>query len=338
MRVGGEERWIAAEEAGLYRDALGVVPPGGLPEAFLDDVPDALLELAAPLRAHPRTVRERRRARAASASTRGAALAALEQRGELVRGELRPLGHGREWCDPEVLRRVRRASLAVLRREIAPVGREALARFAPAWQGVDRRQAAGAGVERLRDVLAPLQGLPLAPELVGARRAAAPPGRLLAGLARRALRDRRARLGGGRRHRPAHGPRRPVLSRRRAAARSAAGRAASASAAPDGPVQELVRARLRAGACFFTDLLLEYPELGAEELRDALWDLVWAGEATNDAFARCARAGSPPRAPACPRWPAAGSMRRCSAGGRRLGSAAFTVVRGARRSYRGAGR
>ncbi len=41
-RIGGQERWIAADEAGLYRDALGAVPPGGLPDAFLADVPDAL--------------------------------------------------------------------------------------------------------------------------------------------------------------------------------------------------------------------------------------------------------------------------------------------------------
>ena len=45
VRLGGEERWIDAVDAGLYRDALGAVPPGGLPGAFLADVPDALLNL-----------------------------------------------------------------------------------------------------------------------------------------------------------------------------------------------------------------------------------------------------------------------------------------------------
>ena len=45
VRLGGERRWIDAADAGLYRDALGVVPPGGLPEAFLADVPDALVRL-----------------------------------------------------------------------------------------------------------------------------------------------------------------------------------------------------------------------------------------------------------------------------------------------------
>jgi ATP-dependent Lhr-like helicase len=321
VRVGGQERWIAAEEAGLYRDALGAVPPGGLPDAFLEDVPDALLEL---LRRYARThgpfecVDVRRRFGVDS----GVALEALEQRGELVRGELRPLGTQREWCDPEVLRRVRRASLAVLRREIAPVGREALARFAPAWQGIDRRQAAGAGVERLRDVLAPLQGLPLAPELwehdVLPRRLGAyspawldelcATGELVwVGAGATGRRTGRVALY-FRDDAPLLGPP-PVRGER--------------VAAPDGPVQELVRARLRAGACFFTDLLLENPELGAEEVRDALWDLVWAGEATNDAFAAlrsrrvaAARPGVP--APAGRRLDAA-----ALGGGHRLGSGRF---------------
>ena len=89
------------------------------------------------------------------------ALTALERAGELVRGELRPGGSEREWCDPEVLRRLRRASLAVLRKEIEPADQRALAAFLPSWQGVDRHPAAGAGVDRLREVLVPLQGLAL---------------------------------------------------------------------------------------------------------------------------------------------------------------------------------
>ena len=98
----------------------------------------------------------------ATASTSSAVLAALEAEGDLVRGELRPGGSGeREWCDPDVLRRLRRASLAALRKEIEPADQRALAAFAPSWQGVDRHAAAGAGRDRLREVLVPLQGLAL---------------------------------------------------------------------------------------------------------------------------------------------------------------------------------
>src|SRR5581483_8033469 len=71
-----------------------------------------------------------------------------------VRGELRPGGSEREWCDPDVLRRLRRASLAALRKEVEPVEQTAYARFLPSWHGIDRRAG-------LREALVPLQALPL---------------------------------------------------------------------------------------------------------------------------------------------------------------------------------
>src|SRR5262249_43111163 len=89
----------------------------------------------------------------------------LERSGELVRGELRPGGSEREWCDPEVLRRLRRASLASLRKEVEPADQRSLARLLPAWQGVDASPPGGAGVDRLREILVPLQGLALTPEV-----------------------------------------------------------------------------------------------------------------------------------------------------------------------------
>src|SRR5439155_1835733 len=93
------------------------------------------------------------------------ALKALERRGQVVRGELRPGGTEREWCDADVLRRLRRASLAVLRKEIEAVDQRALAAFLPSWQGVDRHPASGAGIDRLREVLVSLQGLALPVEV-----------------------------------------------------------------------------------------------------------------------------------------------------------------------------
>ncbi len=78
----------------------------------------------------------------------------LERDEKLVRGELRPGGTEREWCDPDVLRRIRRATLAVLRREVEPAEQAALGLFLPAWHGIGRRQT-------LREALVPLQALPL---------------------------------------------------------------------------------------------------------------------------------------------------------------------------------
>ena len=156
VRVGGEERLIAAEDAGRYRDALGAMPPSGLPDAFLESGELPLRTLMA------RFARGRGPFTTAEAAVRfgiepelaGRELEALEREERLVRGELRPGGTEREWCDPDVLRRLRRASLAALRKEVEPVEQTAYARFVPSWHGVDRRAG-------LREALIPLQALPL---------------------------------------------------------------------------------------------------------------------------------------------------------------------------------
>src|SRR5262245_35169878 len=153
VRIAGEERLAAADDAGRYRDALGIVPPSGLPGVFLEPVVEALRSLVA------------RWARGLGPFTTAEAsawfgvdveeeLRELEREEKLVRGELRPGGSEREWCDPDVLRRLRRASLAALRREVEPVEQAALGRFLPSWHGVDRRAS-------LREALVPLQALAL---------------------------------------------------------------------------------------------------------------------------------------------------------------------------------
>jgi ATP-dependent helicase Lhr and Lhr-like helicase len=304
LRVGGEQRYVAADEAGLYRDALSAAPPGGLPEAFLADVPDALRVLVARYaRTHgPFTEEELRERYGVDAS---AVLRELERDGELVRGELRPGGTGREWCDVEVLRRLRRASLAALRKEIEPADQRALAAFLPSWQGVDRHSPAGAGIDRLREVLVPLQGLALPAEIwerdVLPRRTGAyspswldmlcASGELVWVGAGPLGRSGRVALY-FREDAPLIGPP-PSNERRVASAAAAAGIAAKSAnvAEPDGATpgapplaHDLLRERLAQSACFFSDLLAEL-DVPAEELREALWDLVWAGEATNDAWA-----------------------------------------------------
>src|SRR5579864_2930758 len=155
VRLAGEERLIAAEDAGRYRDAIGAMPPSGLPDAFLEisDPADALRQLV------HRFAKGRGPFTTEQANERfgrdvSGVLAALERQELLVRGELRPGGSEREWCDPDVLRRLRRASLAALRREVEPVEQPALARFLPSWHGIDRRAS-------LREALVPLQALAL---------------------------------------------------------------------------------------------------------------------------------------------------------------------------------
>ncbi|MEA2154624.1 MAG: ATP-dependent helicase Lhr and Lhr-like helicase, partial [Solirubrobacteraceae bacterium] len=281
LRIGGEQRWVAADDAGLYRDALGAVPPGGLPDAFTADVPDALSRLIGRYsRTHGPFTTAEVRARYAVDPT--AVLERLEREGELVRGELRPGGRlgEPEWCDPQVLRRLRRASLAALRKEIEPADQRALAAFLPSWQGVDRHPASGAGIDRLREVLVPLQGLALPAEVwerdVLPRRTGAYSPTWLDQLC---ASGEIVWVGAGTLGRTTG---RVALYFREDA--EAIGRAQFKGDRPAEPEHDLIRARLRGSPCFFTDLLAEV-ELAPEQVQEALWDLVWAGEVTNDAFA-----------------------------------------------------
>jgi ATP-dependent helicase Lhr and Lhr-like helicase len=280
MRIGGEERWIASEDAGLYRDALGAVPPGGLPAVFLEDVKDPLPRLARRYaRTHgPFTTREMS---GRYGLDLGPVLRELEHAGNLIRGELRPGGSEREWCDPDVLRRLRRASLATLRKEVEPAEQRALARFLPEWQGVDGAPPGGAGVDRLREMLVPLQGLALAPEVwerdVLPRRVGAySPGWMDQLCASGEL----VWVGAGAVGR--NSGRVALLFREDA---RWLGPPPFKGERPEGPLHDAIRERLERGAAFWTDLLADLPDTEPVELQEALWDLAWAGEATNDAFA-----------------------------------------------------
>jgi ATP-dependent Lhr-like helicase len=292
VRVAGEERLIAAEDAGRYRDALGVMPPSGLPEAFLEGGPESLRQLVL------RFAKGRGPFTTAEANDRfgrdvGGVLAELEREELLVRGELRPGGSEREWCDPDVLRRLRRASLAALRREVEPVEQAALARFAPSWHGIDRRAS-------LREALVPLQALALPvslwesellprrvpgyrPEHLDALCASGEVVWVGAGLDRVAVyfREDAAVLG-----------------------------QVAASERPEGEEHARIRAALERGALFWFDLLAE-TGLADEEALPALWDLVWAGEVSNDAWTPL-RAGRRFGAPKPERRPRRFSRRRAS--------------------------
>ncbi len=138
--VAGEERYAAAEDASRVRDALGLALPPGLPQAFTDSVERPLVDLVARYaRTHgPFLTQHVARRLGVRVEPVQLALEALEGEGRVVRGEFRPDGIEREWCDEEVLRLLRRRSLAVLRKEVEPVDGLALARFLPAWQGVGR--------------------------------------------------------------------------------------------------------------------------------------------------------------------------------------------------------
>src|SRR4051794_3970079 len=281
LRVGGEPRFVAADDAGLYRDAFGAVPPGGLPAAFLESVEDPMERvLARYARTHgPFTTGDVRDRYGVDVTP---ALKGLERSGALLRGELRPGGTEREWCDPDVLRRVRRASLAVLRKEIEATDQRALGAFAPSWQGIDRHPAGGAGVDRLREVLVPLQGLALPADAwerdVLPRRCGAYSPTWMDELT---ASGEVVWVGAGALGRNSG---RVALYFRDDAEAIGPPPVRGGIEAPSDPEHEALRERLGRSPCFFTDFIAELP-LTPEQVQEALWDLVWAAEVTNDAFA-----------------------------------------------------
>ncbi|MCM4083626.1 ATP-dependent helicase [Actinoplanes sp. TRM88002] len=161
IRVAGEERWIGIDDAGRYRDALGVALPVGIPEAYLESVADPLGDLVA------RYARTHGPFAAATCAARFGlgvfvveqALKRLSATGRVASGEFSPGGAGTEWCDAEVLRMLRRRSLAALRREIEPVPPRVLAAFLPRWHQIGGNargtDALAASIEQLQGIAVP---------------------------------------------------------------------------------------------------------------------------------------------------------------------------------------
>jgi ATP-dependent Lhr-like helicase len=292
VRTAGESRWIAAEDAGRYRGALGTSLPVGLPEAFLAPGPRPLESLARRwARTHVPFV-------TADLATRwGLPVAAVEEalmqlasRGEIVAGEFRRAAEGREYCHPEVLRMLRRRSLAALRREIESVAPVVLARFLPSWHGIG---AKASGVDRLLEVVFQLQGLALPAsvierDVISCRVANYNP-RLL---------DELVSMG-------------EVVWVGRGGLGASDGRVAlylrgdaprlvpEPADPPGGDLHNRLREHLRArGASFFRDIYGACGGGDEEAMLDGLWDLVWSGEVTNDTFAPLRLLGPVARRPA----------------------------------------
>ncbi|HEX6139617.1 MAG TPA: DEAD/DEAH box helicase [Candidatus Limnocylindria bacterium] len=295
IRLAGEERWIAIEDVARYRDALGASPPPGVAETWLAhgaeaEPLDGLLHRWA--RTHVPFASAAPAARWGIAPSRvDGRLRALVEAGTLLEGAFRPGGAEHEFADPDVLRSLRRRSLARLRREVEPVPSDALARFLPAWHGIG---SPARGHDRLLEVVAQLEGFPIAASIlerdVLAARVREYTPRLLdeLGAAGEVVWIGRGPLG--------RDDGRLALYRRDRAELLASAGAFEPGERPEGPLHDALRAHLgRRGASFFGALRQAIPgPRDDEELLDAVWDLVWSGEVTNDTF-------SPLRALALPR-------------------------------------
>lgn len=275
MMVGKEQRYLVVEDAALYRDAFGAMPPNGLPTSLLEYVERPLEQVVA------RYARTHGPFRAESLAARyGMTRAQMEpvlrllcSRHRLLEGGFLPHGSGREFCDPQVLRTIRRRTLAKLRNQVAPVEAAALCRFLLDWQGLSR----GA---RLEDVIPVLEGLPISfhdlektvlPSRVKDYRSNVLDGLgqigMLVWVGHQTLGTSDGKI---------------ALYRR--------DRISQLLPMPEPPEEmeplhrQLLQALEQRGACFFYDLLQLCGQPKAEVLLSALWDLVWWGLVTNDSF------------------------------------------------------
>ncbi len=287
VRVAGEERWIASEDASRYRDALGVVPPPGLPVTLLEPVTDPVGDLVSRYaRTHGPFVSADVAARfGLGIAVVDDALLRLVEKRRVLQGHFLPDGREREWCDASVLKQIKRASLARLRAEIEPVEPPALARFAAQWHGLDRPRR---GSEAVYDVIEHLQGYPL--PLSDLERAVLP-----ARLAEYDPRDLDELCYAG-----------EVVWRGFAPLGGSDGRVglylrdhysliAPALNVAEGALPDEIRALLHErGALFFAELQ-DLTGAFVGDLLPALWELVWSGEVTNDTLAPLRSLGKPRR-------------------------------------------
>jgi ATP-dependent Lhr-like helicase len=279
LRIAGEKRLIAIEDSARYRDALGIPLPPGIPTALLEPVAQPVLELLRRYaRTHgPFTLDDVSHRFALDPTHAEATLKLLAAEDRVVEGGFRPGGLHQEWCDTEVLRLIRRKSLAKLRKEVEPVEQQTLARFLTHWQGL---LAPRRGMDALLDAIESLQGAPIAASLLEsailpARIANYQPGDLdtliaagevtWAGVEPLGERDGRLAL--------FLADKMPLLAQPRPN--------------PE-PLSEkelqLLATLQRTGASFFTPL---HEAIGGGypgESLDALWSLVWRGLLTNDSL------------------------------------------------------
>jgi ATP-dependent Lhr-like helicase len=282
----GEKRLIAIEDAAKFRDGLGIPLPPGVPKAFLEPGVEPQLEiLKRYARTHgPFTVDDATARFGWNSQTVQSLLRALVHSGRLVEGNFRPGGIHREWCDAEVLRTIRRKSLARLRKQVEPVEQQTLARMATHWHGCLHKRR---GLDAVLDAIDQLQGAPLPAsvierEILPARIAGYQASDLdtligagevvwcgvepigeLDGRIALYLADKVAEL-----HTPV-------------VAKLQADPLENSLGGKQRQILELLKTR---GAMFFSSLHEAVGGGFPGETIDALWGLVWAGRVTNDTF------------------------------------------------------
>ncbi len=155
----GQTWWVAIEDIGRLRDGVGVAVPVGVPASFIEAVPDPLGELLGRFARTRGPFTTRAAAERFGLGLRVAVdvLGRMALDGKLIRGEF--TDESEQWCDNEVLRTLRRRSLAALRAQVEPVSTAAYARFLPSWQQIG--STATSGLDGLAAVIDQLAGVPM---------------------------------------------------------------------------------------------------------------------------------------------------------------------------------
>ena len=161
LRVAGFDRLVAVDDLARLRDALGIPLPPGVSGAFAESVADPVGDLVSRFaRTHgPFTTAQCADALGLGPAVVEQILQLLASKGRVVAGAFRPGGSGPEWCDADVLRQIRRASLALAQRSIEPIPAERLAIFVPSWQHVRPATAPAASLSTARGVDAVYQAV-----------------------------------------------------------------------------------------------------------------------------------------------------------------------------------
>jgi ATP-dependent Lhr-like helicase len=272
-------RWAVAEDASRLRDALGHAIPPGVPRELTEAVTDPIGDIVGRYaRTHaPFVPADVTAALGLAPAIVASTLQRLAEEGRVVAGAFRPEGNDQEWCDVDVLRRIRRRSLATLRAEVEAVPQHGLGRLLPAWHGIG---SGAAGASRLAEVVGSLQGAAvpasiLESDVLPSRMSYSPD-----------ILDQMAASG-------------DMVWVGRGSLGTSDGRVAlylpsqlelletwTADDRPDGALHEAVRRHLRErGASFFRDIYQSAGGGDPQQVIDAVWDLVWSGEVTNDTFA-----------------------------------------------------
>ncbi|MEC8588124.1 MAG: crosslink repair DNA glycosylase YcaQ family protein, partial [Pseudomonadota bacterium] len=160
VRVAGNPRFIAAEDAARYRDALGTVLPMGLPAALLEPCQSPLQDLISRyIRTHgPFEPAELAKHFGLGIDVLRKALNELSATGRVLEGGFTPGSTRREWIDHDVLKQIKRRSLAGWRQQIEAVDHNKFASFIADWQFITRPRR---GQDALYDTIEQLQGAPL---------------------------------------------------------------------------------------------------------------------------------------------------------------------------------